>query len=443
MVLRREYQENSWGWGLQEAGAHFMQVRAAVIDLITLPILNLMDPFKAQESRLTVPLEVRRLLEILNRHPVDSQSLLEIMQSSNVNARLYVVEPPLNHDMNPDHPRKVYYAASSMQSSAKPMPWPAQGQEPVRSSGQNHTTTLANVIATNELGFSPENYIGLFDKLMEVNADFSALDYTDYFYYPDTAPFYSIQNNPLKSLIAKGSGNATFDSTISHLLRHIGSLPDEAMKKSILNARDAFPWGGMTPVYFFIRQGKEDMALEAIQNGADVSEEDLVLACHSFGTSFAERPRGVECIDEIIRRLSNSGVKLSRRTYDSCLSAMKKAGPEVYEKFRQRRRDSLAEDPDSKVAIQLRTKLNLSEKAFKDACEEFKNKAKPLSHMADNILDEAALEAVKADVPGNGRFGDYYRADEENPALLKFRYLQTDAGRIKYAVVLEALKTLL
>lgn len=185
------------------------------------------------------------------------------------------------------------------------------------------TATLTNIIATNELQFSPQEVNQLLDRLIEVRADFTSIDRTS------VCGFEDIQNTPLKSLIACGSGNNDYDSALAKLIDYINTLPLEERTKIIMHP-DRFPGGTMTPLYFLIRQGKEGLALKLLKayeigpedeaelkKGVQAPElhltgnlrnDEFLLACHSFGTS--KEIRLGSCVKAIMELIRKRNLKL-------------------------------------------------------------------------------------------------------------------------------------
>lgn len=302
------------------------------------------------------------LLACLNSVSTTVEQLEALITKGTADARLFVQEPTENELLSAARQPvgtarlKRYAEANPSQINA-----PAAAQEEIDSyvpiandqgnftreildalRSKNHTTTLANIIARNELHLSPGDVSRLMKKLMEVKADFSAVDYTDIIGDHYLLPH--IQNNPLKSLIALGGTNRDYDALISELIAHIQQREDltEEQKRSCLSKRDTYLYGPMTHVHFLIRQGKEDLAVQAIRAGASVSEAELLLACASFGTTSRERPGGVTCVDLILERLPS----LSRETKETCLKNLRRASLHQYKEIETRRlttRDPLSQ----------------------------------------------------------------------------------------------------
>ncbi len=376
------------------------------------------------------------IVEILNMPRMDEASFDQLMASLTqeaANTRFFVQEPTTRDG------RKRYLPATASQIAAKGCP------KNVRPSpDHNHTTTLSNILARNELGFSREQVNALVRKLIAVQADFSAIDYTFFtgmaHYYTDLGDI-SMQNTPLKSFICLGSSNTHYDETLVHLIRHIGSLRE---KHTIFDHEDHFP-DKMSPLCLLIRQGKEDIALHLLDCGAHVQESDLVIACQSFGTTFAERPRGVHCMEAILGALVRQNGRISPKAMQDGSAALLHATQEAVSKQRERltkenwlrdcsRQDERNETPMSR---RVRAKMEMDFATFKLLC------ASALSsdlRIRDQLLHIASEELVFQAALAEGIFNDDYRAAGRDEARLKYAYANSPAGKEKVQQLIELLE---
>ncbi len=190
-----------------------------------------------------------------------------------------------------------------------------------------HTTTLSNIICTNELEFDTEKVQNLVEELIESKPDLSQVDHTRHcsLRCPD------IQNNPLKSLIALDNGHPFYDNLIKKMLAYIKTLPTDKAQE-ILDHKDNFPLGSMPAACFLIRQGRDHLAIEAYKAGATINllpsdnyKTDLELACASFGTFLESRKEeGSKCVDYMLDQLLKTKTRLTEKIKNDCLAALKK-----------------------------------------------------------------------------------------------------------------------
>lgn len=418
--------------------------------------------------------DLQPLLACLNSATPTVEQVEALITKETADARLFVQEPTREDFQSsarqPGGPSRLkhYVVANSDQINAPGATMEeVDGYVPITNAegnptpeilealrSKNHTTTLANIIAGNELHFSPVEISRLMRKLMEVQADFSAVNYTDVIGDHYLLPH--IQNNPLKSLIALGGTNRDYDILISELIAHIQQREDlsQEQKRACLSQRDTYLYGPMTHVYFLIRQGKEDLAVQAIQAGASVSEKDLLLACASFGTTSRERPEGVSCVDLILERLPS----LSRETKAKCLQSLKRASLHQYEEIEARRlrtRDPLSEFSPRVTSNWCQflgwgsPRLESVYNALLARTREFFDSEPKKTPTAENIrifkatlnederklLDAQAKTTIQTEQL-HGEFSDYFRFGYEDEGhslgqlpLVKLEYVSSEEGR--------------
>lgn len=220
--------------------------------------------------------------------------LEKFLTAKTMNTILFVKEPEKFGK------KKIYSLATNEQKNA---PVYQKYGDPTED-GLRHTTSLANIIATNELNYTADEVKKLMRKMMSLKADFSVVDYTNFRGSPE---FFSIQNNPLKSLAALGyemNQFFAFDDIIEELIDYVGKLDVEKSSK-ILDNVDTYQYDDLSLVDFLLKQGKEKLALKAIEAGAQVTCKTLMLACTSFGTSdHTKTEKGIDCIEMILFKLS-------------------------------------------------------------------------------------------------------------------------------------------
>jgi hypothetical protein len=164
-------------------------------------------------------------------------------------------------------------------------------------SGEESTTTLANIIATNELNLTEHQMFDVFRLLLEKRVDLAALDKTCYLSAALTTE--ACHNNPLKSLIVAAQGAPKVQELIQLLILSLKQRSQAEINR-IVNNDDNFKYGPMSPANFLLRLGLEHFALQLYQHGAKTTESDLLLACASFGTTPYAR-EAASCIQHIIR----------------------------------------------------------------------------------------------------------------------------------------------
>jgi hypothetical protein len=252
-----------------------------------------------------IPLSIDKVIENMNRPKPSFQRLFNSLTQEMADTPIYVKE----HERGPY--LKGYHLATEEQAE-KPgcdrydsgylfVHYPSE--EEYMSDKNNHTTTIANIIATNELGFTPLQVNQLIEKLIALKADFSRVDFTALKGDPEN--WAHLQHHPLKSLIRLGGGNSDYDASILSMIQHIGSLKED-QKHHIFDETG----GQFTPLRLLILQGKEDLALEIVNRGAHVESLDLVRACQSFGTTARERPQGQALVGALMDALKAQGVEI-------------------------------------------------------------------------------------------------------------------------------------
>ena len=348
-----------------------------------------------------------------NKPPVET--LLKMITPETCNVRIYVKEPLSGVSEGDlltkfkDKKIKEYAIASDEQIRAKEMP---HGNDVSPDSLYNHTTTLANIIATNELDYSPQDVTQLVNKLIEMKADFTAVDYTN---FQGHSGFVSIQNNPLKSLIALGSCNTDYDQAISRLIDYIGSLPEQTRQK-IFSHKDRYVLESMSTIFFLIRQGKEDLALKLVEYGAPMEPRDLIFACKSFGTVPGKEHDQAECIKKMYKSLAS---KLSQEQRRNCLNDLLVCSDEWGKTLRARGEDIIKKWPDD-------TSL----------CKAVLKKARitrdDLSNRSDSLnekLLQAYIDEMAARETISQWFSGEYRPLDVPLGTQKFTFMQTEEGK--------------
>jgi hypothetical protein len=276
----------------------------------------------------------QRVINILNKEKPTFEDLLSIITKETCDFPIFVAEPGESRG------KKKYSIATLDQIKLPSMPQWKNRMKPEPKGTFNHTTTLSNIVATNELKFTIHEVHLLLKKLIEVGADFSAVDHTN---YQGDTNFPCIQNDPLKSILALVTPYRTAeedgpecDVILNELVDHIGTL-DKEIKKKILTHEDRYPLGNINPISFLIREGKEDIAVKLVKMDSPVTERDLYLACSSFGSTSMEKPEGKTLIPELLKKFPF----LTPATKKKCLTALdtKKITihPDIHDEFRLNR----------------------------------------------------------------------------------------------------------
>ncbi|HAT2123826.1 TPA: hypothetical protein I8024_001322 [Legionella pneumophila] len=278
------------------------------------------------------------------------------------------------------------------------------------------TTTLANIIATNELNFSSAQMVALFRELMIKEVDFTTIDQSPYLNLirPKSG------NNPLKSLIAASLG----DSEIIHLLHDFMSYIENKVPRDeqllIINNQDNFEFEAMQPAEFLLRLGHEDLALRLYRMGAQPTVQAFRLACSSYGTT----PHYEEAM-ECIQFLMNS-VHLDETDLLEGKNSLQKASPAQYNEMLTRVLRSLQED--SKLDTGHSSLFEIIQKdyienyqgkmfiSFHDFCQKEAKTDHPL-------IQKYALLRIRQENVGNGLFSDYYRTESRHLAEKKWTLL--------------------
>ncbi len=197
------------------------------------------------------------------------EKVLSLLDDKGANLRLFAIESDNYMGI------KLYRPATNEEIGSPPAPPRINHNATLP---YNTTTTLANIICSNAFHFQPDAVLTLVRKLIQVKADFQAIDYS-------SCPVgWYIQNNPLKHLIALGSMTTAYDEAIKELITYIGTL-EEKEKQAIFTHKDNYSLGSIPLAAFLIRQGKEDLVFPLVKAGYRVSEEELILAAKSFATS--------------------------------------------------------------------------------------------------------------------------------------------------------------
>ncbi|HAT1802133.1 TPA: hypothetical protein I8Z04_000783 [Legionella pneumophila] len=278
------------------------------------------------------------------------------------------------------------------------------------------TTTLANIIATNELNFSSAQMVALFRELMIKEVDFTAIDQSPYLnlIHPKSG------NNPLKSLIAASLGNPEIIHLLYDFISHIENKIPGDQQLLIINNQDNFEFEAMQPTEFLLRLGHEDLALRLFKMGARPTVQAFRLACSSYGTT----PHYEETM-ECIQFLMNS-VELHEMELLEGKSSLQKASPAQYNEMLTRILHSLQDDSKLDTGhsslfemIQKDYIENYQDKmliSFRDFCQ----KEAKIDHP---LIQKYALLRIKQENIGNGLFSDYYRTESRHLAEKKWTLL--------------------
>jgi hypothetical protein len=364
----------------------------------------------------------------LNTEKPSFENILRLVSKEIADTRFFVAEQLFRPEV-----RKQYTLASATQIAAPVGPKIYRDHFNPRTSNlapYNHSTTLTNIIATNELKFTAEQVKILIRKLIEVKADFTAVDHSNAFI------FFNIQNNPLKSLIALGSDvlrsiNTDYDDILSEFIQYIGTL-DDRVKHTIFDHEDNYPVdGNNTPVRFLIRQGKEDLAVQVVNSGAHVHEDELLLACASFGTTSVERPNGVILVEKIRQSLLEQNGRISKKTIEGCLTRLKYASSEYVEQKKNElspRLNNLIGEwlvEETHRSMDVRSKLGMNASQFRIACED--PNSFPAILEAFTVLN--MLEA-RENIRHMAEFHDEFRILPADPLpVVKRNYVKDGIGR--------------
>ncbi|HAT9918462.1 TPA: lpg1106 family Dot/Icm T4SS effector [Legionella pneumophila subsp. pneumophila] len=278
------------------------------------------------------------------------------------------------------------------------------------------TTTLANIIATNELNFSSAQMVALFRELMIKGVDFTAIDQSPYLnlIHPKSG------NNPLKSLIAASLG----DPEIIHLLHDFMSYIENTVSRDkqllIINNQDNFEFEAMQPAEFLLRLGHEDLALRLYRMGAQPTVQAFRLACSSYGTTIYYE-EAMECIQFMM-----NSVELSETDLVEGKNSLQKASPGQYNEMLTRILRSLQEDSKLDTGhsslyemIQKDYIENYQDKrfiSFRDFCQ----KEAKIDHP---LIQKYALLRIRQENVGNGYFSDYYRTESRHLSENKWAFL--------------------
>lgn len=278
------------------------------------------------------------------------------------------------------------------------------------------TTTLANIIATNELNFSSAQMVALFRELMIKEVDFTAIDQSPYLnlIHPKSG------NNPLKSLIAASLGNPEIIHLMYDFISHIENKIPGDQQLLIINNQDNFEFEAMQPAEFLLRLGHEDFALRLYRMGAQPTVQAFRLTCSSYGTT----PHYEEAM-ECIQFLMNS-VHLDEMDLLEGKNSLKKASPAQYTEMLTRVLRALQED--SKLDTGHSSLFEIIQKdyienyqgkmfiSFRDFCQKEAKTDHPL-------IQKYALLRIRQENVGNGLFSDYYRTESRHLAEKKWTLL--------------------
>ncbi|HAT1658914.1 TPA: hypothetical protein I8Y75_001020 [Legionella pneumophila] len=278
------------------------------------------------------------------------------------------------------------------------------------------TTTLANIIATNELNFSSAQMVALFRELMIKEVDFTAIDQSPYLnlIHPKSG------NNPLKSLIAASLGDPEIIHLLHDFISYIENKTPHDEQLLIINNQDNFEFEAMRPAEFLLRLGHEDLALRLYKMGAQPTVQAFRLACSSYGTTI-HYEEAMECIQVLM-----NSVELDETDLLEGKNSLQKASPAQYNEMLTRILRSLQEDSEldtghsslfemmQKDYIEnYQDKMSIS---FRDFCQKVAKSDHPL-------IQKYALLRIGQENVGNGLFSDYYRTESRHLAENKWAFL--------------------
>ncbi|KTD61096.1 hypothetical protein [Legionella spiritensis] len=291
---------------------------------------------------------------------------------------------------------------------------------PNQLTAESQFTTLANIVATNELNFSSRQMCDLFQALMDKGVDFCATDQSPYLdlIHPKSG------NNPLKSLIAASLDDALLIELLHEFIDYIAhSLPPE-QQTTIIHNQDNFAYDAMKPAEFLLRLGHEDLALRLYEMGAQPSAKEFRLACASYATT-AHYDEAMQCI----RYIMDSTINLDETSLLEGKESLLKASPVQYNEMLARISQTLREE--SKLTQGHSTLFGMMQEdylthhqdkksvSFHDFCQDTTNGHHPL-------IKKYALMRIKQENIGNGFFSDYYRRDCQHLTQNKFTLLSAD-----------------
>lgn len=278
------------------------------------------------------------------------------------------------------------------------------------------TTTLANIIATNELNFSSAQMVALFRELMIKGVDFTAMDQSPYLnlIHPKSG------NNPLKSLIAASLGDPEIIHLLHDFMSYIENIVPRDKQLLIINNQDNFEFEAMQPAEFLLRLGHEDLALRLYRRGAQPTVQAFRLACSSYGTTIYYE-EAMECIQFMM-----NSVELSETDLVEGKNSLQKASPGQYNEMLTRILRSLQEDSKLDTGhsslyemIQKDYIENYQDKrfiSFRDFCQ----KEAKIDHP---LIQKYALLRIRQENVGNGYFSDYYRTESRHLSENKWAFL--------------------
>lgn len=276
-------------------------------------------------------------------------------------------------------------------------------------------TTLANIIATNELNFTALEMAHLMRLLIDKGVNFSAVDHSAYSDLISNASY----NNPLKSLLAASYDCPAIHELIDDLLAYLAENPEH--NELIFNNLDHFEFGAMTPAQFMLRIGREDWALVAYRQGAIPSQEDFLLCCASLGTTRYHR-QAHECLSYILARS-----EFSLSDYQTGINYLQVATPDAFEARRLGilhvlKTESLQEEHLlSRTFCDAQNASGLTMTSFREACQQLSCDEIP------DYIDAIALERIYNASLADGKFSDYYRVEStQDLARHKYELLSHD-----------------
>lgn len=284
-------------------------------------------------------------------------------------------------------------------------------------SSDTQYTTLANIIATNELNFTAKQMVLLYQALMAKNVDFSTIDNSAY----QDLIFPKSGNNPLKSLIVSCLDEPLLIDLIEEFCCHI-KHQKKAKIDALINNLDNFTYEAMEPAGFLLRLGQEHLAWKLYQLGAMPTKQDFVFACESFATT-AHYQEAAMCINYLIEHLM-----LTANDIEDGVIALSKASPLQFELLCDRTLKNLKEESHLKTGHS--SAYNKALKSYE--CD--KKSDLSFNQFIDSLFDShhptiesiAKTSLLAANI-GQGYFSEYYRVNAAELALTKFERLNHDA----------------
>lgn len=265
-------------------------------------------------------------------------------------------------------------------------------------------TTLANIIATNELNFSSTQMVTLFRELMAKQVNFATVDQSPYLslIYPKSG------NNPLKSLIVSSLGDPELINLLHDFISYIENNITHEERFYIINNQDSFEYESMRPAEFLLRLGHEDLALRLYNLGALPTPQGFRFACSSYGTTI-HYEEAMRCI-----HLLMSSLDLDETDLLEGKNSLQKASPKQYEEMLARVLRML--DEDSKLESGHSTLFKTIQKEYVEQYQDkmsisFHDFCQGKANIDHPLIKKYALLRIKQESVGNGFFSVYYRTE--------------------------------